>query len=331
VTWILLSSLLLVPLAAIGCSGFSRWMRARSLGQQIRELGSEFHVAKAGTPTMGGIIILLVWATVVLLLGIKTGWSRYYTFVLAAGLAFGGLGLVDDILSLWRKHSTGLTAIQKIILGSALSTGLFLVFRDQILIPQQIPFATLRIMLPWSAGLFLTWVLLLASTNSANLTDGLDGLAGGVSIVILAGFLVIFPSTRNLLIILPLISALAGFLWLNAHPASLFMGDVGSFALGGIIGALSLANGAAFLLPILAGVFVIEAASVILQLWALRLTGRRLFKMSPLHHHFEASRGRETTHWLPSFEWPESKVTSRFVLLQMAFVILAMWAAKIHW
>ncbi len=133
------------------------------------------------------------------------------------------------------------------------------------------------------------------------------------------------------MLILPLIGALAGFLWLNAHPASLFLGDVGSFALGGVIGALALANGAALLLPILAGVFVLEAVSVILQVGILRLTGKRLFKMSPLHHHFENSSNRGATHWLPAFEWPESKVTTRFMLLQAGFVVLAIWAAGIHW
>jgi len=331
VTWILLASMLLIPLTAVCCFGFARWMRARSLGQQIRDVGPQSHATKAGTPTVGGIVVLLIWAMTVMILGIQMGWSSTSGFVLAAGLGFGGLGLADDILSIRKKHSTGLTAIQKIVLGSALSIGLFIVFRHQILVPQQIPFANFNISLPWVAGFFLTWGLFLSSTNSANLTDGLDGLAGGVSILVLGGFLVMFPSMENLVLILPLIGALAGFLWLNTHPASLFLGDVGSFALGGIIGAMALANGAAFLLPILAGVFVLEAASVILQVGTLRLTGKRLFRMSPLHHHFEASPNRGTTHWLPAFEWPESVVTTRFVLLQVGFVILAIWSAKAYW
>ena len=327
-SWILLSSILLIPLTAVSCFGFERWMSSRSLGQQIRDVGPQTHAKKAGTPTMGGIVVLLGWVAIVLILGIKLGWPSYGKFVLAAGLGFGGLGFADDVLSIRRKHSTGLTATQKIVLGSVLSIGLFVIFRQQILVPQQIPFSSSHITLPWVAGLLLTWVLFLCSTNSANLTDGLDGLAGGISILVLGGFLAMFPSTANVMLILPLIGALAGFLWLNAHPASLFLGDVGSFALGGIIGALALANGVAFLLPILAGVFVLEAASVILQVGILRLTGRRLFKMSPLHHHFEASPNRGNTHWLPAFEWPEVKVTTRFMLLQVGFVILAIWAAK---
>ena len=181
-----------------------------------------------------------------------------------------------------------------------------------------------------SASMFLTWLLFVASTNSANLTDGLDGLAGGISILIVGGLLVAFPSAKNALLILPLIGSLAGFLWLNSYPASLFLGDVGSFALGGIIGSLALANGAAFLLPILAGVFVLEATSVILQIGILRLTGKRLFRMSPFHHHFEATPNRGRAHWLPAYEWPESKVTTRFMLIQLGFVLLAIWASRFY-
>ncbi|MEE8593462.1 MAG: hypothetical protein V3T03_04985, partial [Candidatus Bipolaricaulota bacterium] len=225
-TWIFLSGILLIPLTAISCFGFSRWMRARLLGQQIRDVGPQSHASKAGTPTMGGIIVLLLWATTVIILGITTGWPSTSGFVLAAGLGFGGLGLADDVLSIRNKRSTGLTAVQKFALGSAVSIGLFYIFRDQVLVPQQVPFASTKIALPWIAGFFLNWVLFLASTNSANLTDGLDGLAGGVSILVLGGLLLMYPSTENLLLILPLIGALVGFLWLNVHPAGLFLGDV---------------------------------------------------------------------------------------------------------
>lgn len=279
---------------------------------------------------MGGIVVALCWASIVIVLAIVNGWPSHGGFVLVSGLGFGGLGLADDVISLRRKHSTGLSGVQKILLGSLLSIGLFFLFKEQILIPQRIPFSTTAIALSPIVGFFLTWILLVASTNSANLTDGLDGLAGGVSILVLSGLLIAFPAEGNALLILPLIAALAGFLWLNVHPASLFLGDVGSFALGGVIGALALANGASFLLPILAGVFVLEAASVILQVGTLRLTGKRLFKMSPFHHHFEASPNRGRTHWLPAFEWPESKVTATFMMIQLGFVLLAIWAARIY-
>lgn len=326
--WILLTSLLLVPVTAVACHGFSYWMRRQALGQQIRDVGPQSHAPKAGTPTMGGVVVVLGWFGGILLLGMKLGWPTNAGFVLASGLAFAGIGLADDIISLRRQHSTGLTGIQKILLGSLLSIGLFFLFKDQIMIPQRIPFSDALVTMPWIASLLLTWILLISSTNSANLTDGLDGLAGGVSLLVLGGLLIAFPSSQNMLLILPLVGVLAGFLWLNAYPASLFLGDVGSFFLGGIIGALALANGAAFLLPILAGVFVLETLSVVLQIGFLKLTGKRMFKMSPFHHHFEASPPHGRPHWLPAFEWPESKVTIRFVLVQAGFVLLALVAAR---
>jgi phospho-N-acetylmuramoyl-pentapeptide-transferase len=278
---------------------------------------------------MGGLIILGGWLAAILPLRHILGNPKPFGLVLASGLGFGALGLLDDLLSVRKRHSTGLTALQKIILGSAVSLALFFAFRDQILVPQDVPFSSIRVGLPWIAGLFLTWILFLSSTNSANLTDGLDGLAGGGSALVLLGLLLLYPEPANALLVLPLLGALGGFLWLNTHPADLFMGDVGSFALGGILGALALANGAAFLLPLLAGLFTLEAASVILQVISLRLTGRRLFRMSPLHHHFEDAPREGVTHWLPACQWPEAKVTTRFLLLQAGFVVLASLASEL--
>ncbi len=329
-SFVLLAGLLLIPASTSGCQGLAHWMRLHAIGQQIRDHGPRSHAVKSGTPTMGGLIILGMWTVAVIPLGSFLGWPGHSGFVLAAGLGFGALGFLDDILSLRRKHSTGLTGIQKIVLGSAVSIALFVAFRGRILVPQQVPFTHVGIVLPWAGGFFLSWILFLSSTNSANLTDGLDGLAGGVSALVLIGLLALFPTTGNALLILPLIGSLCGFLWLNAHPARLFMGDVGSFGLGGAIGALALANGAAFLLPILAGVFALESASVILQVSVLRLTGRRVFRMSPFHHHFEDTPHGGTAHWLPAFRWPESKVTTRFLLLQVGFLLLAVLASRTY-
>jgi phospho-N-acetylmuramoyl-pentapeptide-transferase len=328
VTWILLTSLCVFPLTAILGAFYIRWMRSRALGQQIRELGPSSHFVKAGTPTMGGAVILLVWLAATVFLGITTGWPENLGFIVASGLGFGALGLIDDLLSVWKKRSTGLTGPQKLLLGSLIAILLFFVFHRQILGPQRIPFSSWTVGLPWWGGFLLTWILMVATTNSTNLTDGLDGLAGGVACLVLAGMLLLSPSHANLQMILPLLAALAGFLWLNTHPASLFMGDIGSFGIGGIIGALALSNGIAFLLPLLAGIFVIESVSVILQVGVKRVTGRRVFKMAPLHHHFEDARGRDAGHLIPAPAWTESKVTSRFLLLQMIFVLLAVWASR---
>jgi len=324
VTSALVLSLCLIPVSAVGCYAFSRWMRARAFGQQIRTQGPQSHAPKAGTPTMGGTVVLGLWSLAVLVSGVRCGWPEHTGFVLASGLGFGLLGLADDFLSLRRRHSTGLTGPQKLALGSALAVGLSFAFRGDLTVPQAVPFSALRLVIPWGGALFLSWVLLVSVTNTANLTDGLDGLAGGVYCLVLGGLLWMVPSPGNATLILPLIAALSGFLWMNAHPASLFLGDVGSFGIGGIIGALALANGLAFLLPLLAGVFVLEAVSVILQVGLRRLTGRRPFKMAPLHHHFEDSGGG--AHWLPSAMWAEPKVTARFLVLQGAFVLLALWA-----
>ena len=320
----LIASFCLFPASAIGCYAFSRWMRSRALGQQIRTHGPQSHTDKAGTPTMGGSVVLVLWSGAVLALGAMVGWPQHVGFVVASGLGFGLLGLADDVLSLRRRHSTGLTGPQKLVSGSVLSVSLFFAFRGDVMVAQAVPFASLHLVVPWVGMLFLSWILLVAATNTANLTDGLDGLAGGVCILVLGGLLWMVPTADNAMLILPLIATLAGFLWLNTHPAALFLGDVGSFGVGGIIGALALSNGLAFLLPLLAGVFVLEAASVILQVGLRRLTGRRPFKMAPLHHHFEDSGGGP--HWLPSAAWPEPKVTARFLLLQGAFVLLAIWA-----
>ncbi len=319
-------SLCLIPVSAVGCYAFTRWMRSCALGQQIRAQGPQSHAPKAGTPTMGGAVVLGSWSAAVLLSGGCFGWPAHAGFVLASGLAFGLLGLADDLLSLRRRHSTGLTGPQKLVWGSALAVGLSFAFRGDLTVSQAVPFSTLRLAIPWVGTLLLSWILLVSVTNTANLTDGLDGLAGGVYGLVLGGLLWMVPSPDNATLILPLVAALSGFLWMNAHPASLFLGDVGSFGIGGIIGALALSNGLAFLLPLLAGVFVLEAVSVLLQVGLRRLTGRRPLKMAPLHHHFEDSGGG--AHWLPSAAWAEPKVTARFLVLQGAFVLLALWAYR---
>ena len=326
-TSILLLSLLLIPTSALCCYRLAHGLASRSVGQHIRDVGPQTHAVKAGTPTMGGLVVLLLWVGGVVLLGILLEWPPSCGFILASGVCYGAMGLLDDALSLRRKRSMGLGGLQKIVLGSLIAVGLFVAFRNQILVPQRIPFTQHQLGLPWIAMFFLHWILFLAVTNSANLTDGLDGLAGSVSLLVLGGFLIISPSLGNALLLLPLMAALLGFLWLNAYPADLFLGDVGSFGLGGIIGAFALSQGLAFLLPLLAGVFVLEAGSVILQVGALRLTGRRAFKISPLHHHFEDAPRPGVDFMIPSPSWPETKVTMRFILLQVVFVVIAVWAS----
>jgi len=321
-----LASIALAPLTALACFGFARAMRRHGIGQQIRELGPRGHAIKAGTPTTGGLIVLSVWAIVVLSLWPSTGWVRPIAFVLAAGAAHGAIGLLDDLRSLRRLRSLGLSAGWKILLGSVVAVALFFAFRDVVSVPQRIPFSSIVLTLPPTATFALVWIGLLATTNSLNLADGLDGLAGGLAVLILVGILALAPSRATLTTVLPLVGALLGFLWMNAHPARIFLGDVGSFGIGAIVAAVCLATGTAFFLPLLAGVLVLETGSVILQVSVYRIAKVRLFKMSPLHHHFERSSRTDVRPVIPAFEWPETQVTVRFLLVQALFVGLALWA-----
>jgi phospho-N-acetylmuramoyl-pentapeptide-transferase len=321
-------SIALAPITALCCTAFSRWLRRRGLGQQIRDLGPQGHAGKAGTPTMGGLLVLAFWAIAVLSFWPIVEWARPIGFVLAAGALHGGIGLLDDVWSLKRRRSLGLTAPHKLVLGSLAAVALFFLYRDVLAVPQRIPFSAETVALPPIASFALLWVSLLAATNSMNLTDGLDGLASGVAVLALIGLLVLTPTGSTLVLVLPLLGALIGFLWTNVHPARLFLGDVGSFGLGGIVAAVSLVTGTVFFLPLVAGVLVAEAGSVIAQVASYRISGTRLLKMAPLHHHFEESTRARTPSLLRGFEWPETKITARFWLLQALFVALAVWAGR---
>jgi phospho-N-acetylmuramoyl-pentapeptide-transferase len=240
------------------------------------------------------------------------------------GLAFGTIGFIDDLLSLLRKRSLGLSPWQKILLVTGISLVLFLAFPQLREIPIQIPFSSLTLSLPAPLSLLLLWGIFLATTNSMNLTDGLDGLATGVSILIIIAYFTIAPALSG--ITLPLVGILIGFLWMNTHPAQIFLGDVGSFALGGIVAGLAITSGTALILPFIAGLLVLESSSVILQVGYYRLTGKRIFKISPFHHHFEHAEGIDYTYLLPAVEWPEPKIVMRLWIVQAVFIGLGILA-----
>ncbi len=322
-------SLLVCPLAAFASWGFASWMRHRSLGQPIREEGPTHHRGKAGTPTMGGLVFLAIWAAAVGVLALWAPLGGRGGFILVAGLAMAAIGAADDLLKLGRKRSLGLSGWQKIGLTTAVAAGLFFAFPSAIESTLRVPFSATTVVLPQWALFLLVVVVFLAATNAVNFTDGLDGLAAGIVLLILLGFLVLAPGA-DLALLLPLAGALGGFLWMNAHPARLIMGDVGSFGLGGILAAVALSRGTAFVFPILAGVPVLEVVAVIVQVASLRLFGQRAFRMSPLHHHFEASPGAaERRHVVPACEWPETQVVVRFWIAQGLFVGLAVLASQI--
>ncbi len=279
---------------------FIAWMRRLKFGQAIREEGPKSHFDKAGTPTMGGAVLVLGG-----LLG--TLWSSFTpALVMLWVLILGGaaLGAKDDLAKVIKRHNAGLKPRHKLVLqlGLGLLAGLYLVFVAK----------ETRLVIPgWgsidSALLVLALSLLVvsATTNAVNLTDGLDGLAGGtVSASLLAYLCIALAVGRPELALscAALIGACLGFLWFNCYPARIFMGDTGSMALGAALAGLALLTRTEFWLPVIGGVYVAETLSVMLQVSYFKLTkGKRIFRMSPLHHHFEATS-------------PEMKVTVRFCI-----------------
>jgi phospho-N-acetylmuramoyl-pentapeptide-transferase len=304
-----------------------RLFRVWGWGQRIREDGPHTHLEKMGTPTMGGTVMILaiVVAYVVTRLAFTTVTAAGLS-VLLATVALGLLGFVDDLIKVRRRRSLGLSKTAK-ILGQALVAVAFGVVAVQAAnVPTELSF--LR---PTGLDLgvfFYVWVfvILASSSNGVNLTDGLDGLASGSSILVLSAFVFIsFWQFRHTCALIPgdpacypvdvnaaldvaivagaAVGATAGFLWWNAAPARIFMGDTGALALGGLMGALAVVTETQLLLVVLGGLFVIETTSVIVQVIAFRGFGRRVFRMSPIHHHFELAG------------WPEFTVIVRFWIL----------------
>jgi phospho-N-acetylmuramoyl-pentapeptide-transferase len=313
-----------------------RKLRERQIGETIRSDGPARHKAKAGTPTMGGLLIVGSLVASVLLWG-NLG-NRLVWTVLLVTVALGAIGAYDD----WLKLRTGrpLKIREKfgaqLMVGLALGVYLHAVPAEGVTSQLSVPF-----MKDWIPDLGLAYVLFVAllvvgASNAVNLTDGLDGLAMGPVIVAalalgvlayLAGharlseYLYIFKvrGAGELTVFCgALMGASIGFLWFNAHPAEVFMGDAGSLALGGAIGTLAILSKSELLLPFIGGLFVVEAGSVILQVASFRLTGRRIFRMAPLHHHFEL------------MGWPESKVVIRFWILALLMALLALTTLKLR-
>ncbi|MGI6677572.1 MAG: phospho-N-acetylmuramoyl-pentapeptide-transferase [Dehalobacterium sp.] len=302
-------------------------LRALKFGQLVRNDGPKRHLKKIGTPTMGGIIFILA------MMGTLVIWSDLSIEVLLCGgmvLGFGLIGLLDDVIKVALKRPLGLKAREKILgqlLLSALLlfTGVHFLGRGTDLV---VPLTGMK----WELG---SWyyvtgaILVVGTTNAVNLTDGLDGLAAGCSFFVYLGYLIICllaisrPPVLGLdyLDLALFAGAMCGgclaFLVFNRYPAKVFMGDTGSLALGGGIAALAILTKTELVLPILGGVFVIEALSVILQVISFRLTGKRIFRMSPLHHHFEL------------VGWRETKVVHVFWMLAVLFVLAGLFLVTV--
>lgn len=312
----------------------------RHAGQPIRVLGPESHLPKAGTPTMGGALILLAIAVGTLLWADLT--NRFVWIVLVVTLVFGTVGFVDDYRKLVHGNSEGLKARTKFLwqslAGLAACVTLYVTAEDpqvehSLLIPYLPDFT---IPLPAAVYLVFTYLIVVGFSNAVNLTDGLDGLAimpavlvgGALGIIAWVAGNVVFaeylgiPYVAGAGEMLVFCAALAGaglgFLWFNTYPAQVFMGDVGALALGAALGLVAVVARQELVLLIMGGVFVIETVSVIIQVVSYKMTGRRIFRMAPLHHHFELKG------------WAEPKVIVRFWIITVVLVLIGLASLKIR-
>ena len=331
-------------------------LREFQIGQFVRDDGPQSHKKKTGTPTMGGVLICIAILLPTVL------WSDpanpFVWITVFSTLAFGAIGFADDYIKVVQRRSLGLTARTKLLwqglAGAMVAVALvvleqFKVFSTRMSVPfvkslrpdllwhhwpATIPHLALLAFIP-----FVLWVMLVlvGSTNAVNLTDGLDGLAIGCTIIAAAALAMLTYVSGHVVFAdylelqrMPLVGELAvfcgsmvgasiGFLWYNAHPAEIFMGDVGSLALGGAIGTVAIVIRQELLLPFIGGIFVLEALSVVLQVGSYKLRkGKRIFKMAPLHHHFE------------QLGWSESKVIARFWIGALVFALFALTTLKLR-
>ena len=325
---------------------FSLWLGPRmiarlqmlQIGQIVRNDGPESHFSKRGTPTMGGLMILAAITLTVLL------WcdlsNPYVWAVLAVMLGYGVIGFVDDYRKVVRKNTDGLIARWKYFWQSAIALVVAFVLyaygKDTAATQLVVPFFKDVMPQLGLSYIVLTYFVIVGTSNAVNLTDGLDGLAIMPTVMVAAGFAFIAWATGNYnyaeylhipylsnageLVILctAIVGAGLGFLWFNTYPAQVFMGDVGSLALGGALGTIAVLVRQEFLLVIMGGVFVMETVSVILQVGSFKLRGQRIFRMAPIHHHYELKG------------WPEPRVIVRFWIITLMLVLIALATLKVR-
>jgi phospho-N-acetylmuramoyl-pentapeptide-transferase len=286
---------------------FIDFLRTREFGQNIREEGPKGHQTKAGTPTMGGIIIFIAFAIPFVILS-KRDWQAMGVF--GAAVACALLGFADDYTKIVKRRSLGLRARTKLIVTVLISVGLWWVATQKVHLQPDVKFRFVDFTVDLGPLYPVFIYLVVAGTTSGvNLTDGLDGLAAGcAAIVFLAYIGITFISGASNLTILAacLVGACIGFLWFNSFPASIFMGDTGSLGLGGAIAGLAVMTKTEVLLILLGGIFVIEALSVVIQVFAFQTFRKRVFLMAPIHHHFELQA------------WSETKIILRFWIVAAA-------------
>jgi phospho-N-acetylmuramoyl-pentapeptide-transferase len=334
----ILSTLTSLVVALLIGPAMIRRLSRNHVGQVIRDDGPKSHLSKAGTPTMGGALVLVAITLSTLLWSDWT--NRYIWVVLLVTLGFGAIGFWDDYLKLFLKHSRGLSARRKYLFQSILALGaaFYLYFTATTPIETQfvLPFFK-HVLLPLGPlFIVMTYFVIVGSSNAVNLTDGLDGLAI-LPAVMVAGALGIFayvtgnvnfanylsipyvPGSGEIVIFCgSIVGAGLGFLWFNTYPAQVFMGDVGALSLGAALGIIAVIVRQELVLMLMGGVFVLETVSVILQVASFKLTGKRIFRMAPIHHHFELKG------------WPEPRVIVRFWIITFILVLSGLATLKLR-
>lgn len=315
-----------------------RWLQAANIGQSVRSDGPESHLSKAGTPTMGGAMIILAVALSTLLwsdLGVRQVW-----IVLFVTIGFGAIGWVDDYRKVIHRNSDGLSAREKILWQSVVA-GIAVVY----IYSSATQVEEVSLLVPFfknvaiNLGLFFipfSFLVIIGSSNAVNLTDGLDGLAilpsvlvgGGLGLICylsghaeFAAYLNIpnIPGAGELTVFCgSLVGAGLGFLWFNTYPAQVFMGDVGALAIGAALGVVAIMIRQELVFLIMGGIFVLEAVSVIVQVVSFKTTGKRVFRMAPIHHHFELKG------------WPEPRIIVRFWIITVILVLIGLSTLKIR-
>jgi phospho-N-acetylmuramoyl-pentapeptide-transferase len=286
---------------------FIEMLRRRAFGQNIRE-ELEGHQIKAGTPTMGGIIIIAAIVIPYLALS-HLDWASLGVFLVAIACAL--LGFADDYTKIVRKRSLGLRARSKLVITILISIGLWLIATKEANISSSVPLRFVDVSVDFGPFFPVFIYLVVAGTTTAvNFTDGLDGLAAGCTAITLLAYIgitFITPGEHGLTLLAAcLVGSCIGFLWFNSFPASIFMGDTGSLGLGGAIAGLAVMSRTEFLLILLGGIFVIEVLSVVIQVFSFQTTRKRVFLMAPIHHHFELKA------------WSETKILLRFWIVAVA-------------
>ncbi|GAV19535.1 phospho-N-acetylmuramoyl-pentapeptide-transferase [Mariprofundus micogutta] len=313
---------------------FIRYLKSQQgKGQPIRNDGPQTHLVKQGTPTMGGLLILIALTVTTLLWADLS--NGFIWLALLVTLGYGLIGWLDDYLKIMRNNPNGLAGRWKLLLqllfGSIAAAGLW-VMTDPIV---DIPFFNMQWDMGWFYVVFVVFVLV-GSSNAVNLTDGLDGLAVAPTFMVASSLAVVVylaghakfaaylmipfvPGSGELAVFCgALVGACLGFLWFNTYPAQVFMGDVGALSLGGALGFVACAVHQQFLLAIAGGLFVLEAVSVMVQVASFKMTGKRVFRMAPIHHHYELKG------------WPEPKVIVRFWIISILLALVALSTLKIR-